>query len=40
MSATFRLRQGIKFHDGSPVTLEDVKWSYENYRGSVGQRAA
>ncbi len=33
-SATFRLRQGIKFHDGSPITTEDVKWSYENYRGS------
>jgi peptide/nickel transport system substrate-binding protein len=33
-SATFRLRAGLKFHDGSPVTTEDVKWSYENYRGS------
>jgi ABC-type transport system substrate-binding protein len=32
-SATFRLRQNIHFHDGSPVTPEDVKWSYENYRG-------
>src|SRR5262245_37106305 len=33
-SATFRLRPGLKFHDGSPVTAADVKWSYENYRGS------
>jgi peptide/nickel transport system substrate-binding protein len=33
-SATFRLRPGIKFHDGSPVTPEDVKWSYEHYRGA------
>jgi len=33
-SATFKLRQGIKFHDGSPVTPEDVKFTYENYRGA------
>ena len=36
-SATFRLRPGIKFHDGSPVTPADVKWSYENYRGAWGE---
>ena len=33
-SATFKLRQGIKFHDGSPVTPEDVKFTYEKYRGA------
>jgi ABC-type transport system substrate-binding protein len=33
-SATFRLRPGSKFHDGTPVTPEDVKFSYENYRGA------
>ena len=33
-SATFRLRDNIKFHDGSPVTPEDVKWSYEHYDGA------
>lgn len=32
-SATFWLRPGIKFHDGTPVTPDDVKWSYEHYRG-------
>ena len=35
-SATFRLRPGIKFHDGTPVTPADVKWSYEHYRGAWG----
>ena len=33
-SATFQLRAGIKFHDGSPVTPEDVRWSYEHYHGA------
>ena len=32
-SATFKLRPGIKFHNGDPVTPEDVKFTYENYRG-------
>jgi peptide/nickel transport system substrate-binding protein len=31
----FKLRPGIKFHNGEPVTPEDVKWSYENYRGAL-----
>src|SRR5499426_1553077 len=34
-SATFWLRQGIKFHNGEPVTPEDVKFSFENYRGAL-----
>ena len=33
-SATFQLRAGVKFHDASPITPEDVKWSYEHYRGA------
>src|SRR5437899_12468774 len=33
-SATFTLRRGIKFHNGEPVTPQDVKFSYENYRGA------
>src|SRR6516225_1529603 len=36
-SATFWLRPGTKFHDGSPVTPADVKWSYEHYRGAWGE---
>jgi peptide/nickel transport system substrate-binding protein len=33
-SATFTLRKGTKFHNGDPVTVQDVKFSYENYRGA------
>src|SRR5437016_2464553 len=29
----FALRKGTKFHTGDPVTAEDVKFSFERYRG-------
>ena len=32
-SAVFQLRPGIKFHDGTAITPDDVKWSYEHYHG-------
>ena len=32
-SATFKLREGVKFQNGDPVTTEDVKFSFEKYRG-------
>jgi peptide/nickel transport system substrate-binding protein len=28
-SVTFKLRKNAKFHDGTPVTAKDVKWSFE-----------
>jgi len=30
----FVLRDGAKFHNGEPVTSEDVKFSFERYRGT------
>src|SRR5712691_8677013 len=30
----FRLRRGLKFHNGEPVTAEDVKFSFERYKGA------
>src|SRR6201993_2794822 len=29
----FVLRKGVRFHNGEPVTAEDVKFSLERYRG-------
>jgi peptide/nickel transport system substrate-binding protein len=31
--AAFRLRPGLKFHDGQSLTTADVQWTYENYKG-------
>jgi len=33
----FVLRDGAKFHNGDPVTAEDVKFSYERYRGAANK---
>lgn len=33
---TFTLRDGIKFHDGSAVTVEDIKYSIDRNRGADG----
>src|SRR5438552_12801355 len=31
----FTIRSNAKFHNGEPVTAEDVKFSYERYRGAA-----
>jgi len=30
----FRLRAGLKFHNGDPLTADDVKFSFERYKGA------
>ncbi len=37
---TFTLRDGITFHDGNPVTVEDIKYSLERSAGIDGDSSA
>jgi peptide/nickel transport system substrate-binding protein len=34
LSYTFNLRKNARFHNGEPVTAEDVKFSFERYKGA------
>lgn len=36
MGVTFYLRKNATFHDGTPVTAKDVKWSYDRALGMGG----
>jgi peptide/nickel transport system substrate-binding protein len=31
----FQLRQGVRFHNGDPFTAEDVRYSFERYKGAA-----
>ena len=37
LSAEFTLRANAKFHSGEPVTGDDVKFSFERYRGGAAK---
>ena len=34
----FKLREGLKFHNGDPFTAEDVKFSFHRYRGTSARQ--
>ena len=39
-SISFTIRKGITFHDGTPVTAEDIKYSIERYADILGSESA
>lgn len=39
LTYSFSLRDGVKFHNGNPVTAEDVKYSIEKSAGMTGEES-
>ena len=40
MEFTFKIRQGVKWHDGRPLTVEDVKFSFDVTKDPVKYKTA
>ncbi len=39
LTYTFTLRDGVKFHNGNPVTMDDVLYSLNRLKGTVDEKA-
>lgn len=37
---TFTVRDGVTFHDGDPLTVDDIAWSLDSFRGETSAVAA
>ena len=37
LTYTFKLREGLRFHNGDPFTADDVKFSFHRYRGVLAK---
>ena len=40
LSYTFKVRDGVAFHDGDPMTADDIAWSLDAFRGATSAVAA
>ena len=39
LTMRFKIRQGVKFHSGNPLTAKDVKWTFDRLKGSEDFKA-
>ena len=36
LTYTFKIRQGVKFHNGDDLTMEDIQYSFDRLMGKNG----